>query len=1099
LVIAIVATIALGTCPVFAQTSTATILGVVRDTSGALVPGVSITIKHTESGLTRSVVSSERGAYSVPLLPVGAYEISTTMPGFKQQVRSGVNLVVGQEAVVDLTLEVGGATEQVTVTEEAPLVNTTTSSTSGVITEQQVKELPLNGRSFDQLITLNVGVSNATSNTLDSGNWNMFSVSGKRPETNRFIINGIDWVGGNANGQYITPEGASRQMLGVEAVREFNVLTDTYSAEYGKRAGGQINIVTTSGTNQLHGSAFEYLRNSALDARNFFDQTIGAPPFKRNQFGGALGGPLKKDKMFLFGTYEGFQERLSRSSTSVVPGTCARQGLFPNAAGVCAAVTDLKPAMLKYANAFWPAPSTPDRPDGTAIAYANPPQKIGESLGIARFDQVISSKDSFYGNFTVDNGLRINPWGGGGGGDPNFKTVSDYIAKTLSLKETHVFSSSLVNIATVGYAGTYADSVNAPAVPMPADIAFLEGGNPGTVVIGGGISAASPSAVGGVPGNNPYRGVRNYFTYSDDLRFIKGKHSWSMGGWLLKVQQGLAGVALSSAANVAYPTVLAFLQDRPVNAILTRNAPALGFRSTEGAWYVQDDMKLRSNFTLRLGLRHEMTNGWNEVAGRCSNYRYDPGFVIQTNPIVGKSCIDQNHAKLLLQPRVGLAWDPTGTGTWAVRAAFGIHNDLIDNLGIRAQAGMPPYAARESLPVSPATGFLPLLPLKKNVPLPPTCGPGIPQPCSIYQPTGFDPNMFTPTVQIWDLMVERQLAKDLVLSVGYVGSQSYHTSLTMNTNTAPPVMCQNPQGCRSGGVLAQPTDPTILATRYTVPQGTLYLAPGTRPNPYVAYTQSWFGWGTASYHALNVSLLKRATRGLTFKANYSYSKALDLNSAILAPSGENEPANLVSAYNRNLNKGVAAYNPVHQFNSNFSYQLPFGAGQRFGGGASGRLNRLIGGWQWNGIVTAQTGFPFTPQIGFNNSGTGDGAVPDIADRNPNFKGPVILGTVDHWFDPRAFSMPIAGTFGNAGRGAYRGPGLFNVDTSLFKRIPIRESVTLQFRVEAFNVLNRANFAFPNQVVFQGNSSNYSYSESAGQTTNTATASRQLQLALKLLF
>jgi len=1099
LVIAIVATIALGTCPVFAQTSTATILGVVRDTSGALVPGVSITIKHTESGLTRSVVSSERGAYSVPLLPVGAYEISTTMPGFKQQVRSGVNLVVGQEAVVDLTLEVGGATEQVTVTEEAPLVNTTTSSTSGVITEQQVKELPLNGRSFDQLITLNVGVSNATSNTLDSGNWNMFSVSGKRPETNRFIINGIDWVGGNANGQYITPEGASRQMLGVEAVREFNVLTDTYSAEYGKRAGGQINIVTTSGTNQLHGSAFEYLRNSALDARNFFDQTIGAPPFKRNQFGGALGGPLKKDKMFLFGTYEGFQERLSRSSTSVVPGTCARQGLFPNAAGVCTAVTDLKPAMLKYAHAFWPAPSTPDRPDGTAIAYANPPQKIGESLGIARFDQVISSKDSFYGNFTVDNGLRINPWGGGGGGDPNFKTVSDYIAKTLSLKETHVFSSSLVNIATVGYAGTYADSVNAPAVPMPADIAFLEGGNPGTVVIGGGISAASPSAVGGVPGNNPYRGVRNYFTYSDDLRFIKGKHSWSMGGWLLKVQQGLAGVALSSAANVAYPTVLAFLQDRPVNAILTRNAPALGFRSTEGAWYVQDDMKLRSNFTLRLGLRHEMTNGWNEVAGRCSNYRYDPGFVIQTNPIVGKSCIDQNHAKLLLQPRVGLAWDPTGTGTWAVRAAFGIHNDLIDNLGIRAQAGMPPYAARESLPVSPATGFLPLLPLKKNVPLPPTCGPGIPQPCSIYQPTGFDPNMFTPTVQIWDLMVERQLAKDLVLSVGYVGSQSYHTNLTMNTNTAPPVMCQNPQGCRSGGVLAQPTDPTILATRYTVPQGTLYLAPGTRPNPYVAYTQSWFGWGTASYHALNVSLLKRATRGLTFKANYSYSKALDLNSAILAPSGENEPANLVSAYNRNLNKGVAAYNPVHQFNSNFSYQLPFGAGQRFGGGASGRLNRLIGGWQWNGIVTAQTGFPFTPQIGFNNSGTGDGAVPDIADRNPNFKGPVILGTVDHWFDPRAFSMPIAGTFGNAGRGAYRGPGLFNVDTSLFKRIPIRENVTLQFRVEAFNVLNRANFAFPNQVVFQGNSSNYSYSESAGQTTNTATASRQLQLALKLLF
>src|SRR5438128_2422744 len=253
-VTAIVALIALGTGLSFAQTSTATILGTVKDASGALVPGVSITVKHTESGLTRTVVSSEQGAYDVRVLPVGAYEITTMIPGFKQVVRSGINLVVGQEAVVDLTLEVGAAAEQITVSEEAPLVNTTTSSTSGVITEQQVKELPLNGRSFDQLITLNVGVSNATSNTIDSGAWNMFSVAGKRPETNRFIINGIDWIGANATGQFITPEGASRQLLGVEAVREFNVLTDTYGAEYGKRAGGQINIVTSSGSNQLHGS-----------------------------------------------------------------------------------------------------------------------------------------------------------------------------------------------------------------------------------------------------------------------------------------------------------------------------------------------------------------------------------------------------------------------------------------------------------------------------------------------------------------------------------------------------------------------------------------------------------------------------------------------------------------------------------------------------------------------------------------------------------------------------------------------------------------------------------------------------------------------------
>ena len=534
---------------------------------------------------------------------------------------------------------------------------------------------------------------------------------------------------------------------------------------------------------------------------------------------------------------------------------------------------------------------------------------------------------------------------------------------------------------------------------------------------------------------------------------------------------------------------------------MVRNAPLLGYRTTEAAWYVQDDIKLRSNFNLRLGLRHEMTNGWNEVAGRCANYFYDANFVIETNPRIGRSCLDQNHAKLLLQPRVGLAWDPTGTGTWAVRAAFGIHNDLLDNLGIRAQPN-PPFAAREALPVT--NGFLPLLPLKKNVALPPTCGPGIPSPCSIYQPAGFDPNLFTPTIQMWDLTVERQLAKDLMLQVGYAGSQSYHTNLNMDTNSIPPEVCQNPQGCRSGGIL-----PANQAA--TVPQGTLYIPSRPpvvvngvtlfqRPNPYVANSQgTWFGQGTASYHALNVSLLKRASRGLMFKTNYSWGKVLDLNSAILAVSGENEPPSTYSPVYRHLNKGVAAYSIEHQFNTNFSYQLPLGSGQRFGSGASGWLNQLIGGWQWNGIVNAQTGFPITPMVGFNSSGTGNNTVLDVPDGNPNFKGSVISGTPEHWFDPRAYTMPVAGTFGNAGRSSIRGPALFNVDTSLFKRIPIREGVTLQFRAEAFNVFNHTNFGLPNQVVFQGNTSNYSYSSSAGEITQTATTSRQIQFALKLIF
>src|SRR5712692_1220420 len=269
---AIIGLIALSNCPLFGQGSTGAITGTVKDVSGAVLQGAAITVKHVDTGLTRTAQSDGSGNFTILSLSVGAVAVTTEKMGFRREVRQGIDLLVAQEAQVNMTLQVGSIDQQVTVTGDAPLVNTTLASTSGLITESQVKDLPLNGRSFDQLIMLNVGTSNATSNTLNNSSWGQFSVAGKRPETNRFIINGIDWIGGNATSQFITPFGSSQQLLGVEAVREFNVLSDTYGAEYGKRAGGQINIVTSSGTNQLHGDVFEFLRNSDFDGRNFFDQ-----------------------------------------------------------------------------------------------------------------------------------------------------------------------------------------------------------------------------------------------------------------------------------------------------------------------------------------------------------------------------------------------------------------------------------------------------------------------------------------------------------------------------------------------------------------------------------------------------------------------------------------------------------------------------------------------------------------------------------------------------------------------------------------------------------------------------------------------------------
>ena len=359
--------------------------------------------------------------------------------------------------------------------------------------------------------------------------------------------------------------------------------------------------------------------------------------------------------------------------------------------------------------------------------------------------------------------------------------------------------------------------------------------------------------------------------------------------------------------------------------------------------------------------------------------------------------------------------------------------------------------------------------------------------------------MKTPTLQQWSLTVERGITNDLMLQVSYVGSEAYHVVSGMNRNMARPQVCEDPAGCLSGGIR-----PAAQAVR--VPQGTTYM-PSTppvgtgqaqlqmRPNPFVGSTLTWFFNGTSSYHAGTVSLTKRAGRGLTFKGNYTFAKTLDINSAILAAAATNEPATVLNPFDPKLSRGLASFNLKHQFNANFLYALPIGNGHRFGAGAKGLADKLIGGWQWSGALNIQSGFPFTPQVGSNASGTGDTLIPDVPNRNPDFKGPVILGKVGQWFDPHAFLLPPAGTFGNSGRGTFTGPGFWNLDTSLAKKFSVTEQVSMQFRAEAFNVFNHPNFASPNPVVFSGNN----YSSSAGAITATSNASRQIQFALKLLF
>ncbi|MBI2816075.1 MAG: TonB-dependent receptor [Acidobacteria bacterium] len=1061
---------------------TASITGTVKDASGAVVPEATVTIKNLESGLTRTAETDDRGSYSVPALPVGQYEVVAEKAGFKRQVRRGITLVVAQQAVLNLMLEIGGVEQQVTVTAAAPLVNTTLSSTSGLVGEQQVKDLPLNGRSFDQLLTLNTGTVNYTSNTRTSTiQGNSFSVAGRRPEENRFLMNGVDYVGTNAQSSQTQPGGSSGQLLGVDAVREFNVLQHTYGAEYGRRAGGQVTIVTMSGTNQVHGTVFEYLRNNVLDARNFFDRGP-APPFRRNQFGGSLGGPLKQDKLFLFGNYEGFRQRLGLSNVAVVPDAQARQGFLPiGPDNSVVQVPNLKTGMLPFLS-FWPEPNGPPLGGGVAYHYANPPQKARQDFGVVRFDYNVSTKDSFSVNYLIDDGENLRP-------EPSSIWISATPQRkmVLGLQETRIFSPALLNVATVGFTRAIGLLQTSAAVPIPANLSFVTGFAPGSFAIGGtgGASGVTITPAGGTGLQSGT--VRNYFTWADDVHLVKGKHSVSAGLWIQRIQQQNIKAAGQSGAGgqVTYPTLLALLQDLPTEIRVVPNPSVLGFRSTQAAWYVQDEIKLKPNLTLRLGLRDEMTTGYNEAKGRCANIAFDANGIILTDPLVSPSCLSQNNAIALWQPRVGVAWDPTGTGMWAVRAGFGIYNNLQDNLAIRL-AGNAPFNARVTL-----RG-----PLLSNIPIPggtqppPSCNAQLQaanQPCSILQPAGIEPTMHTPTIQQWSFTVERAIMSNLMLQLNYVGSQAYHLPASLDANTIRPQVCANPEGCASGGT---------RGALGRVPQGTTYVPPGTRPNPFVANTaQTWWYVNNSSHHGLGISLVKRASHGLTFKTNYTFSKTLDLNSATGSVLGVNEPQYIVNRYDLNYQKGIAAFNLKHQFNANFSYELPFGRGQRWGSGANGFVNQVIGGWQWNGILTAQSGFPFTPVVGSNISGTGDPSGSDVPNWNPAFSGPVILGTVKRWYDPTAFLPPTAGTFGNVSRGALNGQRLTNFDTSLFKRFSLNERWSLQFRAEVFNLLNHANFTTPNAVNFSGNNIN----PAAGIITSTATDSRQFQFALKLTF
>ncbi|MGO9275103.1 MAG: carboxypeptidase regulatory-like domain-containing protein [Terriglobia bacterium] len=1068
--------------PGWAQVSAA-ISGRVEDGSGSAVPGATVTVKSLETGATRAVATDEAGNFRALALPLGPQEVKVEKTGFKSVVRTGINLEVGQEATLNVRLEVGPFVQQVTVSEETTLVNTTTAPVSGVVGERELKDLPLNGRSFDNLITLNPGTINFSaikSAETSTSNGNTFSVAGRRTAENLFVLNGIEYTGSSQLA--VTPGGVSGELLGIDAVREFNVLTDTYPAEYGKRAGAQVSAVTQSGTNALHGSLYEFLRNNALDARNFFAEG-STPPFKQNQFGGAAGGPLRKDRLFMFGNYEGFRQALAQSNVSVVPDEEARQGFLPNPLGVETKVPNLNASMLPYMS-FWPQPNGPELlvtvlpsgtelPSGTALAYNNPRQSIREDFGTMRTDYNLRDRDSLSGAYTVDDGNSLVPLA-----DPLFASTTALGMQVASFEETHILSPQVLNTFRAGFSRAAFNLASSPLAGFPPSLSFVSGGGPGGIVIGGGVTTTGIAALTSAGPNNAAGAGnrRNLFTYTDSFEISKGIHEINFGVWLQTLQDN-EDTASRRLGQATFASLTTFLQGTVSSFQVVPNPNELGWRSFFGAWYFEDAIKIRPNLTLQAGIRQEFTTGWNEASGRAANYLTDgltgASGVLITTPRVGSSVFTENNARRLFGPRISLAWDPFGKGNTAVRAGYGTYYSLLDDLAFLLNS-LPPYNGAFSCSNVALSSIVPIV-------------PGVPPPCP-YAPQGVQPNGKTPTVQEWNLTLERQLSRNTALRVAYVGSHGYHGLLSLDPNSIAAEICSSPGGCPSGGVGAPKVEGSA-------PQGAEYIPAGPRPNRNLSSGFFWYTEGNSSYNALETEVTHRLSQGLQFRSNYTWSKNLDVNSALTGAQAGNQAQMVLNRNDLEMDWGLAALNVTSESSVSGSYELPFGSGKRWPGSGGKLENKLLSGWQLNGIAALLSGFPFTPLVGSNRSGDGDTRNPDRPSVKPGFTGPVLLRSPNQWFNPNAFILPVAGTYGNVGRGTLTGPGLAELDLSLLKNLPVSETARLQFRAEFFNVPNHPNFGPPNSTVF----ANGINSASAGLITTTATTSREIQIGLKVIF
>jgi hypothetical protein len=1080
----------------WAQVTTGSISGTVQDASGAVLPGVAIAIRDADTGLKRDVVTDEAGRFSAQQLPLGNYEVEASLTGFQTEVRRGIVLTIGREAVVNISLSVGSVSSRVEVTAEAPLVETTNASVAYLVDDKKIRDLPLNGRNYTQLAVLQPGVLGFNLDRQDStsGKGTQMSISGGSNVQNSFLLDGQD-VNDTAGR---TPGSAASTNLGIDAIREFTVVANNYSSQYGLVTGAVMNVVTRTGTNKLDASVFEFLRNSALDAKNYFDPKYPAPipPFKRNQFGGTIGGPVVKDKTFFLFAYEGLRQRLGLTLVGTVPDAPARAGCLPYTATnapppyptttdpQCAAFPGIDkfigvdPGIAARLNAF-PLPNASLNTDGTGTVISGPVMPSTENYYLARIDHKLTEKDTIFFRYTMDRAVSD-------GDLEKIPIVREHDMNHYqygTLDWTRVFGASAVNEFRFAANRSWLnhDGLNLTGIP-DAQLADLQGQPyPATFTI---TSPFMGTTSGGGGYNETLRVYAlTLYEYGDNYHYTHGAHSLSLGAIYKRYNFALHNVG---KPGLTFTSLQKFLQAAPVALSTFQGDLDNSVQQQLFGWYVQDDIRISRNFTINLGLRQEFTGAQTEKYGKGANLTNISDAQVTVGPL-------QITPKDNFAPRVGLAWDVFGNGKTAVRAGAGVYYEQLVPSSLRNNTG-PNYPFKVSIVINNPKAPNNLVADPNNLP------------AGSRSEFGREDHPKLPATYKWSMDIQQQLAPNTTFSLAYVGSRSNHIQTVINANPFVPEICPCPVD--PGNPNANPPIPPS-STPTLLPVGTKYYPiVGKRVNTNWS-TFSEIRWeGQAYYHALQASIVRRFSQGLQFQGSYTWSKNIDTSSNGWSGSiTKNGATAFQDPYNIGHDRGLSNNDVRHLLTMNTTYDIPFG------NRLSGIGKAALGGWQVNGLLSFQTGLPFGVSDGFNRSNDGQtggpGDRPDlVAGANPNTKSglssclkdssgnPVPVGTTAHYFDPCVFALQTPGTYGNLPRNVLIGPSLFNLDTALNKSFTITEHTNLAFRAEFFNILNHPNFGLINTTTFTGTGAR---NASAGQIISTLNTSRQIQLGLKLSF